>query len=169
MQIEDKEKISRTKKKKAALALQRLGEQLVQLSPAQLSELELPDDLLEAVQAAKIIKKHEARRRQMQYIGSLMRQCDSAAIETSLQDLSRQSDAEVRRFKKIERWRDELVNGDDARLQLILDQFPGAEATALTDLVQNARKLSGRDGGQRNGRKLFRYLRKISEVMAGEE
>lgn len=164
MVTESTEKISRTKKKKAALALQRLGEQLVTLSPDQLTGLGLDEELLDAVLMAKDMKKHEARRRQMQYIGSLMRRCDGEAIAEALEDLARQDDAQVRKFKRIEQWRDELAGGDDDRLSWLLANFPNADAAQLARLVQATRKTKGQKDNRREGRKLFRYLRDISEA-----
>jgi ribosome-associated protein len=166
MPSQTQEKISRTKKKKAALALQQIGERLVNLGHAQLKELELPEELLEAILLAKEIRKHEARRRQMQYIGSLMRQCDGSAIEKAMEEMTRQDDAEARRFKQIERWREELLNGDKKRFQWLVDRFPQTETTKLDALVQEARRGDGRIVTKKAARKLFRYLRTISEENA---
>jgi ribosome-associated protein len=76
---------SRTRKKNEARALQRLGEQLVTLPPGQLETLTLPDELLAAIELARKIRRHGARRRQIQYIGVLMRHVDPQPIETALQ------------------------------------------------------------------------------------
>ncbi len=75
------ERLSKTQKKKEALSLQALGEQLVILSFEQLKNIELPMDLLNAVTLAKSLKKHKALLRQMQYIGTLMRKHDPAPIQ----------------------------------------------------------------------------------------
>ena len=73
---------SKSQRKRDAHALQALGIQLVALSPARLAHLELPDVLREAVVAAQGMHRHGARTRQLQYIGKLMRQLDSAALRT---------------------------------------------------------------------------------------
>lgn len=75
---------SRTRKKNEDRALQRLGEQLVALPSGQLESMELPDELLTAIEFARKIRKHGARRRQIQYIGALMRHIDPQPIETAL-------------------------------------------------------------------------------------
>ena len=75
---------SRTRKKNEDRALQRLGEQLVALPSGQLECMELPDELLTAIEFARKIQKHGARRRQIQYIGALMRHIDPQPIETAL-------------------------------------------------------------------------------------
>jgi len=75
---------SKTQKKKEALALQKLGEKLVTLSTEQLEDIDMPEDLYNAVREAKAISSHGARRRQMQYIGTLMRRIDPAPIELAM-------------------------------------------------------------------------------------
>jgi len=75
---------SRTRKKNEDRALQRLGEQLVALPSSQLESMELPDELLTTIEFARKIRKHGARRRQIQYIGALMRHIDPQPIETAL-------------------------------------------------------------------------------------
>ena len=75
---------SRTRKKNEDRALQRLGEQLVALPSGQLESMELPDELLTAIEFARKIRKHGARRRQVRYIGALMRHIDPQPIETAL-------------------------------------------------------------------------------------
>jgi ribosome-associated protein len=76
---------SRTRKKNEDRALQRLGEQLVALPFGQLETMELPDELLTAIEFARKIRSHGARRRQIQYIGVLMRHIDPQPIETALE------------------------------------------------------------------------------------
>ena len=75
---------SRTQKKNEDRALQRLGEQLVALPIGQLEIMELPDELLTAIELAHKIKSRSARRRQIQYIGAIMRQIDPQPIEAAL-------------------------------------------------------------------------------------
>ena len=81
----DTENKSRTRKKNEDRALQRLGEQLLALPFGQLKTMELPDELLTAIESAHKIKSHGARRRQIQYIGALMRHIDPQPIETALE------------------------------------------------------------------------------------
>ena len=76
---------SRTRKKNEDRALQRLGEQLVALPFGQLETMELPDELLTAIEFAHKIRSHGARRMQIQYIGTLMRHIDPQPIETALE------------------------------------------------------------------------------------
>ena len=86
-QEEQPTRVSRTQKKKEALSLQDLGERLVKLSDGQLKQIDLPENVLAAMKAAKTIKKHTPRARQMQYIGALMRKCDPAPVREFLDAL----------------------------------------------------------------------------------
>ena len=81
----DSDDKSRTRKKNEARALQRLGEQLVALPLGQLETMDLPDELLTAIEFARKIRSRGARRRQIQYIGALMRQIDPQPIATALE------------------------------------------------------------------------------------
>ncbi len=81
----DTEYKSRTQKKKEAQALQRLGERLVALPSGKLAAMELPDELLTAIKFARKIKSRGARRRQIQYIGVIMRNIDAQPIQTALE------------------------------------------------------------------------------------
>ncbi len=78
---------SRTRKKNEDRALQRLGEQLVAQTSVRLETMELPEELLTAIEFARKIKSHGARRRQIQYIGALMRHIDPQPIETALEHI----------------------------------------------------------------------------------
>jgi ribosome-associated protein len=152
------DKMSRTKKKKAAQALQKLGEQLVHLSDAQFALLDLPKDLMEAVAMARQIKQHEARRRQLQYIGKLMRNFDPAVVEAAIEKI-RAGESEIKRqFKLVERWRDELVGGDKERLTWLIEKYPAINPDELNQLVSNARGEQAQIKPKKAGRVLFRYL-----------
>jgi ribosome-associated protein len=155
------ERISRTQKKKAATALQKIGEQLVHLSDAQFALLKLPGELLEAVAMARRMKQHEARRRQLQYIGRLMRDVDPGIIQGAIENLTSGENERKRKFKLVEKWRDELVGGDDERMIWLVENYPAIEPEQLRLLVKNAREAHCRNGLKKAGRKLFRYLSRL--------
>ena len=138
--------------------MQKLGEQLVYLSDAQFAVLELPVELMEAVAMARQISRHEARRRQLQYIGRLMREYDPGVIQSAIDSLTSGENEKKRRFKLVEKWRDELVLGDDARFDWLLKNFPNIDPIELRSLVKNACEDSSRKNPKKAGRMLFRYL-----------
>src|SRR5262245_66443921 len=112
------ELVSKTQRKRDMHALQQLGEELVGLTEAQLVGLELPDKLRDAVLLAKQIRKFGALRRQVQYVGRLMRDVDSAAIAAQLEAWKGVSREATARLHSLERWRDELIANDDAMADL---------------------------------------------------
>jgi ribosome-associated protein len=152
------EKISRTKRKQAAQLMQKMGERLVALDNAQFEALELPDELLKAIAMARRIKKKEARRRQLQYIGKLMRQYDSGAIQKAVESVTAEAVENLRRFKLAERWRDELVAGSPERFAWLVENVPNISREKLKLLVEKASHLHTGENTRKAGRELFRYL-----------
>ncbi|WP_319525304.1 ribosome biogenesis factor YjgA [uncultured Desulfosarcina sp.] len=154
---------SRTQLKKEAIALQKIGEKLVQLSDEQLKRMDLPARLIDAIDDIRPMTSHGARRRQMQYIGSLMRDVDIAPIEQALQEIEQGEYQRAREFHRLEDWRDRLVDGDDEAMMEILDAFPEADRQRLGQLVRSARKEKQNNNPPKSARNLFRYLRELSE------
>src|SRR3954469_12441207 len=135
----DDELPSKTRRKAQMHALQKLGAELVELSKARLATMDLPENLVEAIRDAQRITAHEGRRRQMQYIGRLMRDIDPAPIQERLDAWRGQSKAEIARQHGMERLRDKLV-ADDAALTEFAQAHPGIDIQALRNLIRNARK-----------------------------
>jgi ribosome-associated protein len=163
MEDEGEFKKSRTQRKKEAVALQKTGEKLTRLSDEQLRHMNLPAPLVDAIDDIRSMTSHGARRRQMQYIGSLMRDVDAAPIEQALLEIEQGDYQRGRAFHRVESWRDRLVDGDDEAMTEILDAFPRADRQRLGQLVRNARKEKQADKPPKSARNLFRYLRELAE------
>jgi ribosome-associated protein len=161
----DGEYKSRTQIKREVKALQKLGERLLELSPEQLSGVDMPEDLREAVLFAKTITSREARRRQLQYIGGLMRKIDPETIREAIAGRDQQSRESAEAFHQLEQWRDELIQGNDALIEELCGHFPQAERQQLRQLARNAKKEREKEKPPKSSRQLFRYLRKLSEEM----
>jgi ribosome-associated protein len=158
--MEEELQISKTQRKREMQALQDLGEELVALGTDRLAELDLPTRLLDAVLQAKRISKFGALRRQMQYVGRLMREFDADAIHSQLDVWKGSSVAEIARLHSIERWRARLI-GDDLALGELLDQFPHADVQRLRALIRNVKREAGAKKPPRSFRELFQELREI--------
>ena len=161
MQVEPDEPTSKTRKKKDMLALQDLGVKLVELNEQQLETMRLPESLLDAVLEARRLTKHEARRRQMQYIGRLMRDIDAAPIRDRLDTWLGQGREHTAQLHALERWRDELLAGDPA-LARFLGQYPSADSQQLRSLIRNARREQAAALPPKSYRELFRVLREMT-------
>lgn len=156
----DPEIVSKTKKKREMHELQALGVALVRLSDWQLANLDIPQDLKAAVLEAKRIKSNEAKRRQMQYIGRLMREVDPAPIRARLGALEGSSAQATARHRRLEAWRERLL-GDDGALTEFAAAFPAADLQALRTLIRNARKEQKEGKPPRAYRELFRIVKDI--------
>jgi len=138
-------------------ALQALGEALVDVDPARLRELELPERLAEAIAATRRIKQHEARRRQMQFIGRLMRDVEAEPIRARLAEWTDAPRREKARLQATERWRARLLV-DGAALDELCLEFPAADRDAFARLVELAQREQSRGGRPHAYRELFRAL-----------
>ena len=149
---------SKTRKKAQMHALQKLGVELVDLSRERLESLRLPENLSEAIREAQRITAHEGRRRQMQYIGKLMRNIDPAPIQERLDAWKGQSKAEVARQHGMERLRERLI-ADDAALTEFVQKHPSVDLQALRNLIRNARKESAEGRPPKAFREIFKVIR----------
>ena len=154
--------ISKTQRKEQVHALQDLGAELVELSDAQLAGIDLPEQLRDAVMAARRIAKFEARRRQLQYIGKLMRGVDAGPIRAALDAVMARSRSQTAAHKRIEAWRERLL-AEPGAVNEVLAEYPRADAQRLLALVRGA--LRERDAGSppRSFRELYQALRTLIE------
>lgn len=157
--------ISKTKRKKEMLELQELGVALVELPESQLVTMDIAEKLREAALAAKRITSHEGKRRQLQYIGRLMRGVDPEPIRAQLDALTGGSAQEAARHRRLEALREKLLANDEALTDYVADH-PGAEAQELRTLIRNARREQKEGRPPRAFRELFRVLKALDTPAA---
>lgn len=149
---------SKTRRKKDSHALQDLGEALVALKPSQLARIELPERLADAVADARRISGFEARRRQMQYIGKIMRDVDSTHIAQHVDRILNVRREDNVHHHELERWRERLLAEDSAATELA-GAAPGIDMQQVRALVRSARNEHARGQPPKSSRALFRLLR----------
>ena len=154
---------SRTEIKQRMLALQALGEALVKLSPGQLEAIPLEGELKEAILAARTTKTRGGLRRQLQFVGKLMRNTDIEAIEQAYQDLLEGRKTSAENFHALELWRDRLVEQGPDLINEFVAKYPSAERQRLRQLINSARKEKELEKPPASSRKLFRYIREVDE------
>lgn len=157
--------VSRSQKKREVEALQTLGERLVDLKPGQLDKLPIDETLRTAIDLAKTLPHRGALRRQMQYIGKLMRFADGEAIAEAIDRFDVTKEAHNKVFHKLEKWRDRLIanDKDNAMLDVIISEYPHTDIQHLRQLVRNAQKEVALNKPPAAARKLFKYLRELEE------
>jgi ribosome-associated protein len=152
---------SKTRRKKEMHALQSLGAQLVELSAAHLEHMALPEGLAHAVREARSLASREARRRQVQYIGRLMRALDPAPIRAQLAAVQGGSSAERARHQRLEHWRARLLE-DDGALTEFARAHPAGDLQQLRAAIRSARREQAAGRPPRAYRLLFRVLREAA-------
>lgn len=154
---------SKSQIKREMLSLQKMGERLVDLSDDQIRSIEMPDELKDAVMSVKKLKAHGARKRQLKFIGSLMRKIDTAPVSDALYEIDRGRSLQVSEFHVVEKMRNDLVNGNDDLIEEIVETYSGADRQHLRQLVRNARKELASNKPPKSSRLLFKYIKKLSE------
>jgi ribosome-associated protein len=155
---DDERPPSKSQVKREMHALRDLGAALIELNPARLAEIDMPDTLRNAVLEAQRITAHGGKKRQMQYIGKLMRDVDPAPIQAKLDVWSGQSRLATAQMHLVERWRDRLL-ADDAALTELLAAHPQADSQQLRNLIRNTKREREANKPPRAYRELFAALK----------
>lgn len=155
--MSDENGISKTRRKRQAHDAQALGVALGKLRPDQLAAFALPDRLHTAIVDCQSMTKHEAVRRQRQFIGKLMRDIDLEPIAARLAALQAPASRETARFHRAERWRAEMLD-DESAVARFVAEFPGADAAMLSRLVADAKREREAEQAPRRFRELFQVI-----------
>ncbi len=159
---------SKTRRKKDSHDLQDLGEALVAMPDGRLVDLPMDESLLDAIRQYRVTRTHEGRRRQMQYIGKLMRRNDPEPLREAVAAMELGQAKDALALHDAERWRNELIASDGA-LDTWLAEHPQADVQQLRSLIRAARKDASAAPEQRSGkafRELFRFLRQNPSALA---
>jgi ribosome-associated protein len=148
---------SRSQLKRDSQQLRDMGEQLVLMPNAHLDKITMDSSLLEAIKEARRLKNLDARRRQIQYIGKLMRNMDLTEIRYSIEKLNHQSQTFRQHFAMLEQWRDRLIDEGNSAIEEFLIAYPNADRQQIRNLLRQA----GKTGSANT--KLFKYLKEIAE------
>ncbi len=158
---DDFDRPSKSQLKRDMHVLQALGEDLLTLPANRLEPLQLPEILLDALRMAKKISSHEGRRRQMQYIGKLMRRVDPEPIRQAVAAYKLGHAKDSLALHESEAWRERLL-ADDAALQSFIAEHAGTDVQQLRSLVRAARKDAANEPEKRSGRafrELFQFIK----------
>lgn len=153
---------SRSQNRREALEVLALGEKLVELTPAQLARLPIPEGLLEHIEYSKRITSHGARKRQLAFLAKQMRREDDETLEAirdAMDANSETSRREVAIMHRMERWRERLMVEGDGALAELLDEYPEADRQQLRTLVRNALAEKAKNKPPRAYREIYQVLR----------
>ncbi len=149
--------------KRDIAVLSELCEEITQLAPAQITRLDLPENIeLAILEAAKMPLKG-ARKRQLKFITALMRKIDVEPIIEKLDKIKAKSAHAARELHQLERWRERFLSDDKQVLSEFLQQYPDADVQYIRQLTRNAKKEIAAEKPPKSSRLLFRYLRELLE------
>lgn len=163
---------SKSARKRAASAAQKLGERLVTLRETELARLSLPEPLLDAIRAARGMRSHGGLARQRQYIGKLMRDVDPAPLLELLEAGSRSQSLDAERFRRLEAWRDRLIAEGDSALTALGEWRPltPEQHATLCEILRRARDASTPEAQRATAaRELFRTLRTLFAALTHDK
>jgi ribosome-associated protein len=165
------ERPSKTQLKKAMHELQSLGKDLLELPDSRLQSIPMPESLRQALQELKRTRSHEGRRRQLQYVGKLMRSADAEPLREAVAAQQLGSARDTLALHEAERWRERLLASDDALTEW-LGLHPQSDAQSLRTLIRNARRESPESAppesagrAPRKGRSYRELFRTLSEQL----
>jgi ribosome-associated protein len=152
------EEISKTEVKKEMVVLQQLGIKLVKLSDSQLSKISLPENLLDSIKLAKTITKNGGLKRQLKYVGKLMRHVDPEPIIEAIDNIETGNKKNKQLFQFKEQWRDWLLEGEKDKLTEFLNKYPSADMQRLRQLIRNYNTAKTDDKKKQIARQLFKIV-----------
>ncbi len=158
---------SKTKAKEESDSLQELGKRLVGVGNDRLKKLDIPETLADAVREAKRISSFGALRRQMQYIGKLMRDVDIEPIQEMLDELDGVSNKANARFHALEKQREKLL-ADESIITTLKNEHPDLDVSALRTLRRNALKEQAENKPPKAYRAIFQLLKSLQEAALTE-
>ena len=151
---------SKTQLKAEMNELQKMGEKLVQLSQGELNKLSLDEELRIAIDLAQRINNtKEGKRRQLQFIGKLMRTRDVEELRISIAKLEARHHAANSKFHALEQWRDKLLSIGDTAINDLMEEHPHLDRQKLRTLVRLAKKQQEQNKPPKSARELFQYLK----------
>ena len=154
--------VSKTEMKTDMEALQKLGEELVTLKPSVLEKFPLSEDLALAIKDAQRFK-NEAKRRQLQYIGKIMRNIDPEPIQAALDKVRNKHSQATAELHKLEQLRDRIVEEGDAAISEVMEMYPEADRQRLRQLARQANKEKKVNKPAKAFREIFQILKELKQ------
>ncbi|RUP81101.1 hypothetical protein C7Y69_09605 [Alteromonas sp. KS69] len=160
----EEELISKSELKRQSKDLQKLGQTVVNLTPAHYATIPLDEELKDALDIARVInKKKDGYRRQLQFIGKLLRQRDNTPIEVALAKITHQHQANNAAFHELERAREDVITRGDDAIQGLIEQYPELDRQKLRQFHRQVKKEQEKNAPPKAYRELFQYLKDVTQ------
>ena len=149
---------SKTALKNEAKDVHAFGRILVGLTDKQISQIELPENVYEAIKELKKLKKNSAQKRQSLYLAKLLRALDLSEAQRFVDQLKFESQTEIKKFQRIEDWRDNLV-ADISNLTDFINLSPGIDIQKLRKLILNTQREVEKGSSKKFQKELFQFIK----------
>ena len=155
---EDPDFKSKSERKREFKQYQVLARKMLTLPDTQLEQMPITESFAERIRAARKLTK-SALQRELRFLGKHVSESDSEAIEAEINRIEHAHDVNTFEFKRLERWRDRLIDADEAvATEEIVTAFPDVDRQQIRQLARNARRERDRSQPPKSARALFRYL-----------
>jgi ribosome-associated protein len=162
------ERPSKSQLKREMTALQKLGAELIAEPRERVKRVPMPEEVRDAILVCQTIKDHEGRRRQLQYVGKMMRTLEEeevALIRRTIDSWKQPSRAETAAMHALERRRDKLL-ADDGALTELRAQYPELDVQQMRTLIRNARREQAENKPPKAYREIFQVLKQLQGAAA---
>ncbi|MEY2843870.1 MAG: hypothetical protein RI920_1907 [Pseudomonadota bacterium] len=166
---EDTRPPSRSAMKRASHELQELGKQLLAMPDSRLAGIDMPERLREALDMWKKTKSHEGKRRQLQFIGKVMRLVDAEPLREAVAIWQLGHARDALQLHQIERWRVELLSDDADAVTRWMAEYPQTDVQQLRNIVRQARKDAAAAPEQRSGKAFRELFQLLKDIVAESE
>ena len=162
--FDDEDYKSKTQIKEEMHALKDLGSALLEVPKSVYDSFPIPDELDEAIQTSHRIKSHIAKKRQLQYIGKVMRRIEHEPIQAAYDEWKNGRKKLSREHNKLEELRDQLIEGDQDALNQVINDHPDCDIQQIRQMIRAAQQEKKQEKPPKSYRKLFKYLRELKEI-----
>jgi ribosome-associated protein len=159
---------SKSALKRASHELQEIGKQLLAMPDARLADIDMPERLRDALEQWKNTRSHEGKRRQIQYIGKVMRGVDSEPLREAVASFQLGHARDALQLHQVEKWRIELINDEADAMTRWMAAYPHADTQRLRNLVRQARKDAAAAPEQRNGRAFRELFQELKQIVSND-
>jgi len=158
---EDDDWVSKTQRKRECDEVLELGEKMIKLNKEELAQINMDDELRSSIEEAQRIKSNSALKRQKHFIAKIMRGLDDDTLPAQVERVLHKHDIYNADFKRMEKWRDTIIENGDRGINDFLEQYPQAERSHLRQLVRNVAKEKKNNKPPTAYRQIFKYIREV--------
>jgi len=163
---EDDNWVSKSQRKRECDEVLELGEKMITLNKEELAQIQMDDELRRSIEEAQRIKSNSALKRQKHFIAKVLRGLNDETLEAQVERVLHKHDIYNADFKRMEKWRDSIIENGDRGISDFLDAYPQADRSHLRQLLRNAAKEKKNNKPPAAYRQIFKYIREVVDEIS---